>query len=160
MAEKYFDEIEFDIENFKNAIGGKGRILSIDFGTKKIGIAMTDESRRIATPFDIYQRKTLDYDIDFFVHLIDKYKICGFVIGVALIDGQFLGNKRLFFMIRQFVRRIIERKNIPYLFYDEAFSSHASHEELYGFGLTKKQIARQEDKIVAANFLKDVFDLI
>ncbi len=157
MNMKYFEELEFDIDNFKSKIGEQGRVVSIDFGTKKIGIAMTDDKRIIATPFQIYQRKNFENDINFFINLIDEYKIQGIVIGVALIDGEFLGNKRLFFMIRQFVNRITEIKKIPYLFYDEEFSSHMSNEELYEFGLNKNQIARQEDKIVAANFLKDVF---
>jgi hypothetical protein len=91
--------------------------------------------------------------------LIDKEKIIGLVIGVALIDDKFLGNKKLFALINQFVEKILECRNISYLFYNEEYSSHSSNEYLYEIGLNKNQILRQEDKLVATNFLKEVFDL-
>jgi putative Holliday junction resolvase len=93
---------DFSIENFKQKISHiDGKILSIDFGTKKIGLAITNIDRSIAFPFEIYQRKNLDYDIQYFLNLIDKHKIAGMIIGVALIDDKFLGNKKLFSLINQ-----------------------------------------------------------
>ena len=154
------DDSNFSIEIFKDKISCvKGKILSIDFGTKKIGLAMTDINCTMAFPYEIYIRKNLDFDIKFFLNLINEHRIIGMVIGVALIDDKFLGNKKLFQLIKQFIGKILEYTNIPYLFYNEEYSSHISNEHLYEIGLKKKQISRQEDKIVATNFLKEVFDL-
>ncbi len=157
---KMINESDFSIEIFMKKISHiKGKILSIDFGTKKIGLAMTDMNRSMAFPFEIYIRKNLDFDIKYFLNLITEHKIVGIIIGVALIDDKFLGNKKLFFLIEQFLNKILEHKNLPYLFYNEEYSSHISNENLYEIGLNKNQIARQEDKIVATNFLKEVFDI-
>lgn len=154
------NESDFSIELFKRKVSNtSGKILSIDFGTKKIGLAMTNIDRSIAFPFEIYKRKNLDFDIQYFLNLIDNHRIVGIIIGVALIDDKFLGNKKLFQLIKQFLQKILEKKNLPYLFYNEEYSSHISNEYLYEIGLNKKQISRQEDKIVATNFLKEVFDL-
>lgn len=154
------NENEFSIENFKKKISHTdGKILSIDFGTKKIGLAMTDKNRSIAFPFEIYQRKNFDCDIQYFLNLIDQHKITGIIIGVALIDDKFLGNKKLFSLINQFLDKILAQKNIPFLFYNEEYSSHISNEYLHELGFKKKQIAKQEDSFVATNFLKEVFDI-
>ena len=148
---------DFSIENFKQKISHiDGKILSIDFGTKKIGLAITNIDRSIAFPFEIYQRKNLDYDIQYFLNLIDKHKIAGMIIGVALIDDKFLGNKKLFSLINQLLKKILAHKNIPFLFYNEEYSSHISNEYLHELGFKKKQIAKQEDSLVATNFLKEV----
>lgn len=154
------NDIDFSIENFKDKIRDlSGKILAIDFGTKKMGLAMTNIDRSMAFPYEIYQRKSLSVDIEHFLKLINEHKICGIVFGVPLIDDMHIGNRRLFNLIKEFISKINEGRDIPYLFYNEEFSSHISNEYLYDMGFNKGQILRQEDKMVAVNFLKEVFDM-
>ena len=150
----------FDLQIFKNSISSiKGRLLGIDFGTYKIGLAMTDESRILASPYDIYIRKNLVSDINFFVKLILDYKISGIVVGACQKENGDIENPRLFKLTDNFIKdilsdiRIVDLK-IPFCFYDESFSSHMTNQYLHEYKFNKNQIAKREDKIAAMLILQ------
>jgi len=52
------------IEEFKNKITKKSRLIGLDLGSKRIGIAICDDKQSIATPFKTIQKDTFDKLID------------------------------------------------------------------------------------------------
>ena len=52
------------IDEFKNKITKKSRLIGLDLGSKRIGIAICDDKQSIATPFKTIQKDTLDKLID------------------------------------------------------------------------------------------------
>ena len=70
------------IEEFKNKITKKSRLIGLDLGTKRIGIAICDELQSIATPFKTIQK-------DNFVKFLDELK---FIIKENNIEGIIVGN--------------------------------------------------------------------
>ena len=55
-----------DIEDFKKSIGNKSRLLGIDPGKKRIGLAISDEDKLVSTPLKtILKKKNFDF-IDYF----------------------------------------------------------------------------------------------
>jgi putative holliday junction resolvase len=61
-----------------------GRLAGIDFGTVRIGVAITDASRILASPLENYNRRSLDADADYFRRLTVQEQIVGFVVGLPV----------------------------------------------------------------------------
>ena len=60
------------------------RIMALDYGEQRIGIAMTDLLKMLANPYDIYHRKHTDEDFDYFVQLIKQEQVDTIVMGLPL----------------------------------------------------------------------------
>jgi putative Holliday junction resolvase len=150
----------FDLSIFKNLISGrKGRLLAIDFGTHKIGLAMTDELKILASPYEIYIRKNIDADIEYFIKIILSNRIVGIVIGACLKENGEIENSRLFKLTYDFINKLLKdgrilKQEISFCFYDESFSSHMTNEYLHAHKFNKNQIAKREDKIAAMLILQ------
>ncbi len=61
-----------------------GRLAGIDYGTVRIGVAITDASRILASPLENYNRRSLEADADYFRRLTDQEQIVGFVVGLPV----------------------------------------------------------------------------
>ncbi len=65
-----------------------GRLAGIDYGTVRIGVAITDAERRIASPLVNYTRRGEKADAEFFRRLAEQEQIAGFVVGLPIhLDG-------------------------------------------------------------------------
>jgi len=62
-----------------------GRLLGIDFGTVRMGIAICDENQSIASPLETYPRRGPTEDDRYFVTLVAEYSVVGFVVGLPLV---------------------------------------------------------------------------
>src|SRR5262245_39355753 len=65
-------------------IPSSGRLAGIDYGTVRIGIALSDPDRTIASPWDTYERQSADADAKFFRQLILDERIVAFVVGLPV----------------------------------------------------------------------------
>lgn len=106
---------ELSVADFKKAVGGKGVLLGIDYGSVRIGLALSDVRQEHATPFKIIAKmKELD-------DIVPAKGVVGFVIGLPLqTDGQegiTAVNARLF------AARLTDKFHLPVLWVDERYSS-------------------------------------
>ncbi len=60
------------------------RLLGIDFGTVRIGLAVSDSECRIASPLEQYRRAGRDRDLQFFRQLVEREEIGSYVIGLPI----------------------------------------------------------------------------
>ena len=66
-----------------------GRVAAIDYGTVRIGIAVSDSRRTIASPFENYTRRSKEADADYFRRLASEENIALFVVGLPVhLDGR------------------------------------------------------------------------
>jgi len=144
-----------DNNKLSDIIDFKGyRILGIDFGLKRIGLAVADELLITVTP-----RLTLDYSsAKFWVNLIDfiqkeRIKFC--VIGVPYRDDGL--ESEIIDNIREFISIFVEKTNLPIVEFDEAYSSIYAERTMHSIGTKKKkrQTKGEKDKIAAALILKE-----
>jgi putative holliday junction resolvase len=77
-----------DIEDFKKKLPKKSRLMGIDPGGKRVGIAISDENKIIATPYTtLIKNKYSDFVKDL-IEIVNEYKIMGIVIGNPInMDG-------------------------------------------------------------------------
>ena len=77
-----------DIEDFKKKLDKKSRLMGIDPGRKRVGIAISDENKIIATPYTtIIKNKYSDF-VKEIIKIVDENQIKGIVIGNPInLDG-------------------------------------------------------------------------
>ena len=128
------------------------RILSIDYGKKRTGIAVTDPLQIIAGGLATVSTSTL---YEFLVDYIAREPVERIIIGEPRQpNGQPSENLQ---RVQQFVNRWRKHQQIPIEFYDERFTSVLAHRAMIDGGLKKK--ARQDkalvDEISATIILQD-----
>ena len=62
----------------------RGRLAGVDYGHVRIGIAICDADRRIASPYETYTRSTAERDASYFRHLVQDECVTGFVVGLPV----------------------------------------------------------------------------
>ena len=78
------------IEEFKNKITKKSRLIGLDLGSKRIGLAICDDQQSIATPFKTIDLTSLDKFILELEILVKENNIKGIIVGNPLnMDGTF-----------------------------------------------------------------------
>ena len=77
-----------DIEDFKKSIGEKSRLLGIDPGKKRVGIAISDENKLVSTPLKTIIKKDNTNVINDILEIIKENNIKGIVVGNPInMDG-------------------------------------------------------------------------
>ncbi len=132
----------------------KGKLAGIDFGTVRIGVALCDPDRIIASPYENYVRKGPKQDAKFFLDFVKEERIVGLVLGLPLhLDGR-LSEKAQEAL--EFGKWLGELTGLPVCYMDERFSSVEAEHFLIEAGMTRKQRKERRDK-VAAQILLSVF---
>ena len=77
-----------DIEDFKKKLPKKSRLMGIDPGGKRVGIAISDENKIIATPYTTLIKNKYSDFVEELIEIINENKIMGIVIGNPInMDG-------------------------------------------------------------------------
>lgn len=122
------------------------RILGIDYGTKRIGLALSDEAGRIAFPKEVVEN-TADV-VDRICAYIEKEGVSTVVVGMPTqVAPQWQES------IQTFVYEL-KKREVSVVEESENFSSHEAHQAAHQFGLT----AIQTDKSAAALILQRYLD--
>jgi putative Holliday junction resolvase len=124
-----------------------GRLAGIDYGTVRIGIAITDPEQRIASPLLNYTRCGEKADAEFFRKLSADERIAQFVVGLPVhLDGRESAKSAEARRFGEWLRRI---SGLPVVFFDERFTSVEAEQALLGAEMTKKKRKARLDKLAA-----------
>lgn len=131
----------------------KGRLLALDLGTKRVGVAVSDELQLTAQPLPPLRRsnwKNLLRQISDLRHTFDAR---GVVIGLPLkLDGT-EGDAAL--EARRIARNLSLSLTVPVHLQDERLTSHDAEESLRAAGLSGQALAARLDSEAAAIILRD-----
>jgi putative Holliday junction resolvase len=119
-----------------------GRILAIDYGQKRVGLAVTDELQIIATPLGtVPSGKTIQFLKDF----VGKNAVDCFVVGEPKQMNNLASESSKY--IEPFLRLLKkEFKDIPVKRVDERFTSMIATQAIFDAGMKKKD--RQDKSLV------------
>lgn len=124
-----------------------GRIAAIDFGTVRIGIAISDPGRTIASPYENYTRRGPQPDAKRFQRLVAEEKVTQFVVGLPVhLDGQ---ESQKSHEARQFGQWLATATGVPVDFFDERFTSSEAAGFLIEAGMTRKRRKQRMDMLAA-----------
>lgn len=128
------------------------RLLAIDHGKVRLGLAISDPERRIASPLTIHARRGKSEDLAFLKRIIEEQEAGAIVIGLPLhTDGRESEQSRA---ARTFGAWLQKETSLPCFFYDERFSTVFAEQELWGAGLTHRRRKERRDKVAAQMFLQ------
>lgn len=137
---------------------GEGRLMAFDVGTKTLGIATSDTTRRLATPLMTVKRGKLAADLAALAELAAKHRIVALLIGLPLnMDGSEGPRCQ---SVRQFAANI-ERHGpaalaaLPIAFQDERLSTAAvTRAMIDDYDMTRAKRADRVDAAAAAWILE------
>ena len=124
-----------------------GKIAGIDYGSVRIGIAISDADRILASPLETYIRKSPEQDAKFFRKLVGEERITQFVVGLPLHLSGDLSKKAK--EILEFGRLLTIITGIPVDYMDERYTSVEAERILRAAKLTDKKRKERRDKLAA-----------
>jgi putative Holliday junction resolvase len=146
-----------DTREFFTALG-PGRLLGLDVGEKTIGLALSDLTRTVATPYETIMRQKFSKDVQTLKELVEKQKICGIVAGDPInMDGT-LGPRAQ--SVRQFAKDLTKQIDLPLLLWDERMSTMAVTRAMLSADLSRKRRDELVDKMAASYILQGALDAL
>lgn len=125
-----------------------GRVAGVDYGRKRIGVAICDTHRILSSPLCVRQT-TGDRHSDgvFFRKFVADEGVVGFVVGLPIhADGT---DSRMSVEVERFGAWLAAETGLPVVFHDERYSSREATGLLAGSGLTRGRKKERTDAIAA-----------
>lgn len=113
------------------------KVLSIDYGAKRIGLALGDTALKLASPFRVLKNR--ENVIEEIVKLIEDYSISIVVVGLPLTLRGKVGERAR--EVESFVKKLKERlrENVEIVLWDERFTTEEAYRLLEGLSYKKKK---------------------
>jgi putative Holliday junction resolvase len=132
------------------------RLLGVDYGTVRVGLAVSDAGRKIASPLAVWERRGPARDAEYFRALVAAEEVAALVVGLPVhLDGR-EGAKAV--EARAFGRWLAETTGLPVVFWDERFSTVEAESALWQAGLTHKRRKARRDRVAAQILLQAYLD--
>jgi putative Holliday junction resolvase len=132
-----------------------GRVLGLDPGQRRIGVAISDASRTIASPVRYIDAMAADVAQELRV-ICDEYEVTAVVIGLPVnLDGS-EGPSAI--AARGFAAMVSEATGLDVEFQDERFTSLTAEAALIEGGVSRKGRKEKRDQVAAAVMLQSFLD--
>ncbi|MEM6929983.1 MAG: Holliday junction resolvase RuvX [Myxococcota bacterium] len=133
-----------------------GRVLGLDVGTKTIGVAVSDETRLIASPLRTVARRSVARDVDDLASDVADRSIEAVVVGLPYeLDGTEARSARL---ARQIGEAVRERFELPVHYVDERFTSVDAERQLIQARVSRQRRKEIIDQQAACIILQSFLD--
>ncbi len=139
-----------------NVLPRRGRLIGLDFGARRIGIAVSDDEQRIACPLENYNRSRREIDAQRLRAVAGECRATGLVVGLPLHMGGEEGQKAA--EARRFGAWAAAMTGLPVAFWDERLTSATAEEILMAAGLSAKKRKARIDKLAAQIMLQSYLD--
>ncbi len=124
-----------------------GRLAGIDYGHKRIGIAVTDPDQVLATPWENYTRRDARLDAEYFANLVARESLVAFVIGLPIYPSGDESDKSR--EARRFGEWLGALTGLPIGYVDERYTTRQANQLLGEARLTRKQRQARRDMLAA-----------
>lgn len=145
-----------ELATLDSGIPANGMLFGIDFGTKRVGIAVSDREQRLASPLHIHQRQGIPGDTRLFRKLADEYRPAGLIVGLPLHMNGDESQKSA--EARQFADWLGEILQLPHTFQDERLTSWQAEKLLLTAEFSSRQRKQKIDKLAAQILLQTWLD--
>ena len=146
------------INEFKNKLSSGSRLLGIDLGTKRIGIAISDYNQKIATPLQTLDKFEQGKLINELESIITEYDIKGIIIGNPInMDGTYGKSSQ---SAKDIAINISNKIDIPVSLWDERLSTVGAFNLSSELDINVSKREKDIDKFAAAFILQGALDFI
>lgn len=142
---------------FSAKLPSPARLLGLDVGDKTIGLALSDATRTIATPFETISRSKFTKDVEKLKSIIEKQEVGGLVVGYPVnMDGSEGPRCQ---STRTFVSNLQKHFDLPMLLWDERMSTMAVERMMTDEAdMSRARRAELVDKLAAGYMLQGCLD--
>ncbi|GAC1465181.1 MAG: Holliday junction resolvase RuvX [Isosphaeraceae bacterium] len=131
-------------------------ILGLDFGTKRVGAAVSDPRRLIATPLETYQRRDSAQDARHYQNLAREHEVAWFVLGLPVhLAGR---EGRSASLARTWGDWLTDVTGLKVVYFDERFTTFEAEESLIQAGLKRSKRKGLRDMLAARILLQNYLD--
>jgi len=132
------------------------RFLGIDYGTVRIGLALSDPTGTLASPLQFLENQSPQQVTTALSELIQTHQIAGLVIGLPRnMDGTYGPSAQ---KVRDFIGQIQKSISVPITPIDERLTTAQASKQLSGIGLNQKQLRKKVDSSSACLILQQYLD--
>ena len=139
------------------------RILSLDVGERRIGVAAADERARVALPITVVERRELSADLEAIARLVHEQGAATVVVGLPISMNGSLGPQA--YQVKAFAEELSSRLSVPVEYWDERLSTVEAQRRLRSVAAggrragPKKQADKgRQDALAAAIVLQAYLD--
>jgi putative Holliday junction resolvase len=133
-----------------------GRILGLDFGLRRVGGAISDPGRMIASPLEVYERRNDDLDARHYRNLTREHEVERIVVGLPVHtsgrEGLLAG------LARQWGNWLASITGLPVTYADERYTSVEAENLMIQSGLKRQKRKQLRDKLAAQILLQGYLD--
>ena len=146
------------IEEFKNKISKKSRLLGLDLGSKRIGVAISDDLQSIATPFKTINKESKIQFIDELKLIIKENNIKGIIVGNPInMDGSLSRSSQ---SVKDMCKNILKYINVPICLWDERLSTVGAFNLSSQLDVNISKKVKNIDKNAATFILQGAIDYL
>ncbi len=132
------------------------RILAIDHGTKRMGIAISDELKMIAQPLEFIPAEPMDKFLERLKQILQQQQVELILIGLPRnMDGSYGPAAE---KVREFVAQLRQSLTAPIKTWDERLTSAQANRILIGANVRRSQRREKVDQMAAAILLQSYLD--
>lgn len=134
------------------------KIMGLDIGTKKIGVALSDQTGQIASASEVILRKSDSVAIRRIKQIADEYNVKKIVVGLPVnMDGSDGKSAK---MSEKFAGKIKKETEIDICFWDERLSTKEAENIMISADVSRKKRKGVIDKLAAQIILQGYLDSV
>ena len=146
------------IDELKQQLDNKSRLIGVDMGSKRIGISICDDNRKIATPYETILFEDIEILTNKIIKIISENNIKGLVVGLPLnMDGSKGPSAQ---SVQDKMGLISSKISIPAVFWDERLSTVAAFNLSSQLDISVSKKLKNIDKNSAAFILQGALDYL
>tara|TARA_Y100000816_G_scaffold66619_1_gene44329 strand:+ start:175 stop:630 length:456 start_codon:yes stop_codon:yes gene_type:complete len=147
-----------EITELKKILNTKSRLIGVDMGTKKVGISISDENRKIATPFKTIDYKNIEYLGNEIQKIVKDSGIDAIIFGNPLnMDGT-KGSATQ--SIKDKIKLLSDKIDLPMFLWDERLSTVGAFNLSSQLDINVSKRVKNIDKNAATFILQGVLDYL
>lgn len=140
------------LQEFCTFFKNKQPLIGIDYGQKKIGLAISTPDHQMSMPFQLLTSDSEKKKLNQIVETIKDKNICAIVIGLPLNMNGTKSDQTM--IVEKFAKKLEKRTNLPIFFQDERITSRAADNLLKSFGIKRKNRNKNDDLTAASLILE------
>ncbi len=147
-----------EINELKRRINKKCRLIGVDMGSKRIGLSISDENRKIATPFKTITYENIQLLITEIDNIINENNISGIIIGNPKnMDGTEGSSSQ---SVKDKIKLISQKIEIPLVLWDERLSTVGAFNLSSQLDVNVTKRVKNIDKNAATFILQGALDFL
>jgi putative Holliday junction resolvase len=133
-----------------------GRVMALDVGERRIGVALSDPTRMLASPLTTIRAVPRSTALRRILTLIRDYQVTALVVGLPLTMNGDIGPQAT--LVQQFVDELRPLIDIPIFFVDERLTTVAAERMMIDLKIKPEQRRARIDEVAASIILQDFLD--